>query len=157
MQTATYFQQPMAMKQLNPVDPLRSSVTQLMIRALNVPCSAAAQTYMQMVPSTSRFQLALDVFLPLLDSSGDVSGLRSEVSEHGFTHCGTAFPANPGVIYLVFALCTASHLDQSIPICAAYDVHEGERFGDCYSYRRERHPERAVGLGAVENPERRRQ
>ncbi|KAI0341196.1 hypothetical protein BDW22DRAFT_1359447 [Trametopsis cervina] len=74
MQTATYFHQPMAsMKQANAVDPLRSSVAHLLSRALNAPCSTAAQSYMQMVPSTSRFQLALDVLLPLLDSPAEIS------------------------------------------------------------------------------------
>lgn len=72
MQTATYYQQPIAMKQVNAVDPLRSSVVHLIARALNLPCNAAAQSYIQMVPPTSRFQLALDVLLPLLDSSAEV-------------------------------------------------------------------------------------
>ncbi|KAI0698269.1 hypothetical protein BC835DRAFT_1335377 [Cytidiella melzeri] len=73
MQTATYYQQPLAMKSINPGDQLRSSVVHLLSRGLNLPCSAAAQSYAQMVPSTSRFQLALDVLLPLLDSSVELS------------------------------------------------------------------------------------
>ncbi|KAI0087555.1 hypothetical protein BDY19DRAFT_994871 [Irpex rosettiformis] len=73
MQTATYYQQPMAMKPVNAVDHLRSSIAHLLTRGLNLPCSTAAQSYNQMVPSTSRFQLALDVLLPLLDSTAELS------------------------------------------------------------------------------------
>jgi len=49
------------------VDPLRASVGVLLSRAYSLPCTAAAQAFNQLVPPTSRFQLALDVLLPLLD------------------------------------------------------------------------------------------
>ena len=57
--------------------PLRSSVVQLLARAQSLPCSAAAQSFTQLVPPLSRFQLALDVVLPVLDSRVDVSRPRS--------------------------------------------------------------------------------
>ncbi|KAI0799772.1 hypothetical protein BC629DRAFT_1581421 [Irpex lacteus] len=63
----------MAMKPVNAFDQLRSSIAHLLTKGLNLPCSAAAQSYNQMVPSTSRFQLALDVLLPLLDSSAELA------------------------------------------------------------------------------------
>jgi len=60
-------------QQLAPMeaDPLRLSVGQLLSRALNLPCSAAAQAFAQLVQPTARFQLALDVLLPLLDAPVD--------------------------------------------------------------------------------------
>ena len=76
MQMAAYYQysQPLATKQAQ-VDTLRSSVTHLLTRAQSLPCNTAAQSFTQLVPPISRFQLALDVVLPLLDSSVDVSTL----------------------------------------------------------------------------------
>jgi hypothetical protein len=71
MQSVNLYSQPIAMKPV-PVDPLRSSVVHLLSRAYSLPCSAAAQSYMQLVPATSRFSLALDVLFPLLDSPVDV-------------------------------------------------------------------------------------
>ncbi|KAG6910471.1 hypothetical protein DXG01_010396 [Tephrocybe rancida] len=48
-------------------DPVRASVRHLLTRAFTLPCSTAAQAYTQIVQPTSRFQLALDALLPLLD------------------------------------------------------------------------------------------
>lgn len=56
-------------------DPLRASVSHLLSRAYNLPCSTAAQAFVSLVQPTARFQLALDALLPLLDSS------RAEVSD----------------------------------------------------------------------------
>ncbi|KAG5721035.1 hypothetical protein E4T56_gene17955 [Termitomyces sp. T112] len=50
-------------------DPVRASVKRLLTRAFTLPCSTAAQAYTQIVQPTSRFQLALDALLPLLDPS----------------------------------------------------------------------------------------
>lgn len=72
MQPIPMYSQPLAMKP-SLVDPLRSSVAHLLSRAHSLPCSAAAQSYMQLVPATSRFSLALDVLFPLLDAPVDVS------------------------------------------------------------------------------------
>lgn len=72
MHTFTAYPQPLAMKPTS-VDPLRASVAHLLSRAGSLPCSAVAQSYMQLVPPTSRFTVALDVLFPLLDSSAEVS------------------------------------------------------------------------------------
>ncbi|KAG6887346.1 hypothetical protein C0992_012775 [Termitomyces sp. T32_za158] len=48
-------------------DPVRASVKYLLARAFTLPCSTAAEAYTQIVQPTSRFQLALDALLPLLD------------------------------------------------------------------------------------------
>ncbi|KAG6811721.1 hypothetical protein H0H92_006122 [Tricholoma furcatifolium] len=48
-------------------DPVRASVKHLLSKAFTLPCSTAAQAYIQIVQPTSRFQLALDALLPMLD------------------------------------------------------------------------------------------
>ena len=50
-------------------DPVRVSVGHLLSRAYSLPCSTAAQAFTQLVQPTSRFQLALDALLPLLDTN----------------------------------------------------------------------------------------
>ncbi|KAI0944390.1 hypothetical protein AcW1_002117 [Taiwanofungus camphoratus] len=67
MQTATFFVPPLAMKQPSG-DQTRASVGHLLSRAYTLPCSTAAQAFAQLVQPTSRFQLALDVLMPLLDT-----------------------------------------------------------------------------------------
>jgi hypothetical protein len=56
-------------------DPVRASVSHLLSKACTLPCSTAAQAFSQLVQPTSRFQLALDALLPLLDpnASAEVS------------------------------------------------------------------------------------
>lgn len=50
-------------------DSIRASVSHLLTRAFSLPCSTAALAFTQLVQPTSRFQLALDALLPLLDSN----------------------------------------------------------------------------------------
>ncbi|KIK01723.1 hypothetical protein K443DRAFT_132167 [Laccaria amethystina LaAM-08-1] len=50
-------------------DSVRASVGHLLTRAYSLPCSTAALAFNQLVQPTSRFQLALDALLPLLDSN----------------------------------------------------------------------------------------
>ncbi|KAI0334169.1 hypothetical protein GY45DRAFT_1295506 [Cubamyces sp. BRFM 1775] len=71
MQTApaSFYQLPLATKQqAMSGDSTRASVTHLLAGACSTPCSTAAHTFMQIVPPLSRFQLALDVLMPMLDS-----------------------------------------------------------------------------------------
>jgi hypothetical protein len=63
-----------------PSEPLRASVTHLLARAYNIPCSAASQAFTQLVQPTSRFQLALEAILPLLTGNNEVSDIASESS-----------------------------------------------------------------------------
>lgn len=51
----------------SPLDPLFTSIRHLLSRALSLPCSTAAQAFIQLVQPTLRFQVALDALLPLLD------------------------------------------------------------------------------------------
>ncbi|KAL1937911.1 hypothetical protein VTO73DRAFT_12661 [Trametes versicolor] len=71
MQTA-YYQLPLATKPQQqatmPAADSRASVTQLLAGACATPCSTAAHTFVQIVPPLSRFQLALDVLMPMLDA-----------------------------------------------------------------------------------------
>ena len=50
-------------------DPIRASVGHLLIRAFSLPCSTGAMAFAQLVQPNSRFQLALDALLPILDSN----------------------------------------------------------------------------------------
>ncbi|KAF8836159.1 hypothetical protein BDN67DRAFT_974559 [Paxillus ammoniavirescens] len=59
--------------QISSGDPVRASVAHLLVRAYTLPCSTAAQAFSQLVQPTARFQLALDVLLPLLNSSADLA------------------------------------------------------------------------------------
>ncbi|KAH9887056.1 hypothetical protein C8Q73DRAFT_657718 [Cubamyces lactineus] len=71
MQTApaSFYQLPLATKQqAMSGDSTRASVTHLLASACSTPCSTAAHTFIQIVPPLSRFQLALDVLMPMLDS-----------------------------------------------------------------------------------------
>ncbi|KAF9477424.1 hypothetical protein BDN70DRAFT_907256 [Pholiota conissans] len=57
----------------SPSDTVRASVGHLLTRAFSLPCSTAALAFTQLVQPTSRFQLALDALLPLLDSSTELA------------------------------------------------------------------------------------
>ncbi|TFK50605.1 hypothetical protein OE88DRAFT_275862 [Heliocybe sulcata] len=66
MQTAT-MRAPMLQPTMATTD-TRTSVGHLLQRAYTLPCSTAAQAFTQLVQPTSRFQLALDALLPVLDA-----------------------------------------------------------------------------------------
>ncbi|PFH50197.1 hypothetical protein AMATHDRAFT_145710 [Amanita thiersii Skay4041] len=59
-------------------DAIRASVAHLLTRAYSLPCSTAAQAFAQLVQPTSRFQLALEVLLPVL-GSGAVENLPQRI------------------------------------------------------------------------------
>lgn len=74
MQTASYFAPPLSSSPHQPsTESLRESVAQLLSRAHNLPCSKASQAFAQLVQPISRFQLALDALLPLLDDHVEVT------------------------------------------------------------------------------------
>ncbi|KAF8809862.1 hypothetical protein BYT27DRAFT_7093392 [Phlegmacium glaucopus] len=50
-------------------DSIRASVAHLLTRAFSLPCSTGAMAFAQLVQPNSRFQLALDALLPILDSN----------------------------------------------------------------------------------------
>ncbi|EPS99307.1 hypothetical protein FOMPIDRAFT_1024311 [Fomitopsis schrenkii] len=63
--TSTIYALPLGMKQAQP-DPARASVGHLLSKAYSLPCSTATQGFTQLVAPMNRFQIALDVLLPLL-------------------------------------------------------------------------------------------
>lgn len=71
MQTASYYATPVPSAPTAP-DPLRVSVNHLLARAHNIPCTAAAQAFTQLVQPSNRFQVALDILLPLLSGNAEV-------------------------------------------------------------------------------------
>ncbi|KAI0752102.1 hypothetical protein C8Q74DRAFT_1211665 [Fomes fomentarius] len=69
MQTVSYYQPSLAAKKTATMgDATRASVHHLLAGAFATPCSTTAHNFMQMVPPLSRFQLALDVLMPILDA-----------------------------------------------------------------------------------------
>ncbi|KAI0702571.1 hypothetical protein C8Q76DRAFT_632858 [Earliella scabrosa] len=69
MQTVSFYQPPLATKQTVQMgDPTHASVAHLLAGAFTTPCSTAAHNFVQIVPPLSRFQLALDVLMPMLDA-----------------------------------------------------------------------------------------
>lgn len=79
MQTAPFYQPPLAATQTSNApmgDSTRASVNRLLAGACSTPCSTAAQTFVQIVPPLSRFQLALDVLMPMLNAPIEVSSCR---------------------------------------------------------------------------------
>ncbi|KAF8153883.1 hypothetical protein B0H34DRAFT_69600 [Crassisporium funariophilum] len=56
-------------QQLSSGDSIRASVGHLLVRAFSLPCSTGAMAFAQLVQPSSRFQLALDALLPILDSN----------------------------------------------------------------------------------------
>ncbi|TBU29758.1 hypothetical protein BD309DRAFT_961631 [Dichomitus squalens] len=75
MQTASFYQPPLAAKQTSSLmgDSTRASVNHLLAGAYSTPCSTAAHAFVQIVPPLSRFQLALDVLMPMLDASVELT------------------------------------------------------------------------------------
>lgn len=51
-----------------------NTLESLLARASTMTCANAAQTYMDLVPQITRFQIALDTLLPLLSDSNQVCG-----------------------------------------------------------------------------------
>lgn len=91
-------------------DPLAQRVSHLLSRAYNLPCSAAAQAFTQLVQPIARFQLALDVLLPLfLDTIVPVSDLLSL-----YPHTKTAPKEDP--VYMRMSHAYLLALDNSMRV-----------------------------------------
>ena len=116
MQTVTFYQPPLQTGKQNVQmsDGARASVTHLLAGAFSTPCSTAAHTFVQTVPPLSRFQLALDVLMPMLDAPVEVSRY-SRTSTTSQSDSARAPPAanatNSGVLYTVLIIRTPSHCD----------------------------------------------
>ena len=110
-------------------DPLRVSVGHLLSRAHALPCSTAARAFAGLVPPTSRFQLALDALLPLLNNSNEVCCILVDAGViRSDNRCfGIAFTTHPGFLYSVFLICTPSDFYQPFQICLVLHFRERKR------------------------------
>ena len=127
MQTASYYQAPLAVKQtISMGDATRASVNHLVAGAFTTPCSTAAHAFMQIVPPLSRFQVALDLLMPMLDSSAEVSQSPDRARQDLTARLSnTAHPTHTRVLYIVLIIRATSDCHQSFQVCALRDVREG--------------------------------
>ena len=124
MQTASFYQPPLAAKPTVQMgDTTRASVAHLLAGAVTTPCSTAAHAFVQIVPPLSRFQLALDVLMPMLDAPVEVSARLPAIVRwlYGVVWSGAreltarafvpaANPTSTRVIYSVLTIRTSSDL-----------------------------------------------
>ncbi|KAH9916309.1 uncharacterized protein BXZ73DRAFT_105937 [Epithele typhae] len=136
MQTAAFYQhpppgpQPVAAKPTGAAqlgaDATRASVAHLLAGAFATPCSTAAHTFVQIVPPLSRFQLALDVLMPMLDAPAELTQ-RILVSYILFSlYAPHPIAINPfkSVLYATFI----KERDAAVRVAEVGGVHENEQF-----------------------------
>ena len=91
-------------------DSIRASVAHLLTKAFSLPCSTGAMAFAQLVQPNSRFQLALDALLPILDSNNSAE-VGIWFCEHTIRQVNylypIASPADFSLIYPVFTLCAS--------------------------------------------------
>ena len=101
-------------------DSIRASVGHLLTRAFSLPCSTGAMAFAQLVQPNSRFQLALDALLPILDSNKPAEvgieffGTQSDRLTERFYPI--ASPADFSLIYPVFTLRASSCHGQPLQV-----------------------------------------
>ena len=64
---------PLARPRSNPTVAIDDFVRYLITRSPQTPCESIAKVYQEIVPNERRFQIALDVLLPILSAGPDVS------------------------------------------------------------------------------------
>ena len=99
-------------------DSIRASVGHLLTRAFSLPCSTGAMAFAQLVQPNSRFQLALDALLPILDSNkpAEVGNQFADPIREVNHFYPTASPADFSLIYPVFTLCASSCHGQPLQV-----------------------------------------
>ena len=129
--TSTIYAPPLAMKQAQP-DPARASVGHLLSKAYSLPCSTATQGFTQLVAPMNRFQIALDVLLPLLYTPSEVCSQESLEAEHviQIPAMPPAREADSRRVHPLLALRAPSNWDQPLSVCAPRDIRQGTRGGD---------------------------
>ena len=118
-----------------PADPVRVSVGHLLSRAYSLPCSTAAQAFTQLVQPTSRFQLALDALLPLLDSNAPAEvrsplySIKNQKSGRSLTFCNNS--SHNGFSFLsyciLYMLLIRSLSIRSSLYCLSHSCRRGRR------------------------------
>lgn len=132
-------------------DLIRDSITDLLSYAHTSTCSAASKTFTQIVQPVSRFQVALDTLLPVLDSSSaEVRRLiQVSLADHSITST-SACTTNSGLLHLVFTLCHSPNRNESIQTHIERYISQGKgAYHPRRCSRRDRHS--AIGLGTLEN------
>jgi hypothetical protein len=156
MQTAGYFPSvpsPLpASPQHTSTESLRASVAHLLSKAHNLPCSKVAQAFSQLVQPTSRFQLALDALLPILDDHVEVRHPHSACAFVFISHKGLR--THLGLLHLVFPIRPPSNHHQSVRVGFVCYIRERDRSGSELGERRKCSRERSVRVCLVEDLER---
>ena len=110
------------------VDPVRAAVAHLFSKAYSLPCSTAAHSFANLVQPTSRFQLALDALLPILEqnTSTDVRIVldfeAAGVGADEFVVIDIAGTTYLGLLHSLLSLRTPSDNDQPIQIRLVLDI-----------------------------------
>lgn len=104
----------------------------------------------------NRFQIALDVLLPLLYTPSEVCSRVSLQARHviQLPMILPARDADSRCVHPLLALYAPSDWNQPLSVCAPRDVCQGTRGGDRRGGRGRSERERAVHLGVVEDLER---
>ncbi|KAH9916386.1 uncharacterized protein BXZ73DRAFT_92491 [Epithele typhae] len=127
MQTAAFYQHPPQARSPSPRSPPgRRSSARTRLAPFATPCSTAAHTFVQIVPPLSRFQLALDVLMPMLDAPAELTQ-RILVSYILFSlYAPHPIAINPfkSVLYATFI----KERDAAVRVAEAGGVHENEQF-----------------------------
>ncbi|KAL0952944.1 hypothetical protein HGRIS_007158 [Hohenbuehelia grisea] len=93
-----------------PPDPVQASVSHLLARAMSLPCSTAAQAFLQLIQPTERFRVALDALLPLLEvRAGNATDGTSAITGGNQLDTATTRPELPQrilVSYILYSLYT---------------------------------------------------
>jgi hypothetical protein len=101
-------------------DSIRVSVGHLLTRAFSLPCSTGAMAFAQLVQPNSRFQLALDALLPILDSNKPTEVGIGWILWHPKREADDfsliASPADLSLIYSVFTVCASSCYGQPLQV-----------------------------------------
>lgn len=69
-----------------PLPAIRAAVPALLAKGHGQPCSAGAQAFASLVPPTTRFQVALDTLLPILERDDSVRRIFYAVLGHTLMH-----------------------------------------------------------------------
>jgi hypothetical protein len=127
----------------------RATVLDLLSRASTVPCSTGAQAFASLVPSMSRFQVALSVLLPIIEETATHNVRVHCSSSHtlGLKYrCMLDRPEDPSCIHTLCPLRTSSYGDEPLQLDVAQCLYKGEGSGI---------RQRAANVDSVENHKRR--
>jgi hypothetical protein len=100
----------------NPGVVIDDFVRYLVSHSPKTPCEAIANVYQEIVPSDKRFQVALDVLLPILSTGTEVCILLHDILGN-LTGLLTDFFPDSCSLCTIFTLFDACDQHESIPLC----------------------------------------